>query len=52
MYSDQHVARAYSNRPTATGRIAFWLLAVPTASGIAFFMIWLVFFKRWQPSTN
>jgi hypothetical protein len=51
MYSDQYVSRAYSNRPTRSGVIGFWLFAVPTALGVSWFFIWLIWFKRWQPST-
>lgn len=51
MYSDQHVATAYSNRPTASGRIAFWVIAVPLALGAGYCFIWLIFLKRWQPAT-
>jgi hypothetical protein len=51
MYSERHVTQAYSNRPTRGGAVAFWLLAIPTALGVGFFMVWLVFFKRWQVST-
>jgi hypothetical protein len=51
MYSDHYVARAYSNRPTALGVVAFWLLAVPTAVGVSGLFIWLVWFKRWQTAT-
>ena len=50
MYSDRHVKQAYSNRPTASGRIVFWLLGVPLALGASGFFIWLLFFKRWQPA--
>jgi hypothetical protein len=48
MYTDRHVERAYSNRPTTAGVIAFWLLAVPLALGVSGFFIWLIWFKRWQ----
>jgi hypothetical protein len=51
MYSDKHVTQAYSNRPTPSGRFAFWVLAVPLAAGAGCFFIWLLFFKRWQPAT-
>jgi hypothetical protein len=51
MYSDQHIARVYSNRPTAFGAIAFWVLGVPTALGFTGFFIWLIWFKRWQTAT-
>jgi hypothetical protein len=51
MYSDQYVARAYSNRPTALGVIAFWALGVTTALAVCGFFIWLIWFKRWQRST-
>ena len=51
MYSDKHVAQAYSNRPTLSGRIAFWAVAIPLATGAGCFFIWLIFFKRWQPAT-
>jgi len=51
MYSDQHVARVYSNRPTAFGAIAFWVLGVPTALAFTGFFIWLIWFKRWQTAT-
>ena len=49
MYSDQYVARAYSNRPTTVGAVSFWVLAVPALSVFGFF-IWLIWFKRWQPT--
>jgi len=52
MYSDQSVTRAYSNRPTRSGAVAFWALAIPAALGAGFFIIWLVFFKRWQTATT
>jgi hypothetical protein len=51
MYSDHYVAQSYSNRPTASGVFAFWLLAVPTALGVTGFFIWLIWFKRWQTAT-
>ena len=51
MYTDHYVARSYSNRPTAAGVFAFWLLAVPTALGVTGFFIWLIWFKRWQTAT-
>ena len=52
MYSDRHVTQAYANRPTNSGSIAFWVLAIPAAlGGGACFFIWLIFFKRWQTST-
>ncbi|MEI8040017.1 MAG: hypothetical protein WCL11_01330, partial [Verrucomicrobiota bacterium] len=51
MYSDQYVKRAYSNRPTTAGVIAFWVLAIPTALAVTGFFIWLIWFKRWQTAT-
>jgi len=51
MYSDQYVKRAYSNRPTMLGVIAFWLFGIPMAVGICGFFIWLIWFKRWQTAT-
>jgi hypothetical protein len=51
MYSDHYVAQSYSNRPTAAGVFAFWVLAVPTALGVTGFFIWLIWFKRWQTAT-
>ena len=48
MYTDQHFNRVYSNRPTASGQIAFWLLLIPTGIGTAWLLGWLIFFKRWQ----
>jgi hypothetical protein len=51
MYSDHYVAQSYSNRPTAAGVFAFWVLAVPTALGATGFFIWLIWFKRWQTAT-
>jgi hypothetical protein len=51
MYSDHYVQQSYSNRPTASGTFAFWLLAVPTALGVTGFFIWLIWFKRWQTAT-
>jgi hypothetical protein len=51
MYSDQYVARSYSNRPTMLGVIAFWVIGVPLALGMVVFFIWLIWFKRWQTST-
>ena len=51
MYSDQYVARAYSNRPTMLGVIAFWVLGVPMALAFVAFFIWLIWFKRWQTAT-
>jgi hypothetical protein len=51
MYSDHYVEQAYSNRPTTSGVLAFWLLAVPTALGVTGFFIWLIWFKRWQTAT-
>jgi len=51
MYSDQYVARSYSNRPTTSGRVFFWVFAIPAAVGTCAFLIWLVFFRRWQVST-
>ena len=51
MYTDRYVNHTYSNRPTRSGRAAFWVLAVPTALGVSAFFIWLIWFKRWQPAT-
>ncbi|MEI6785030.1 MAG: hypothetical protein WCQ21_29375 [Verrucomicrobiota bacterium] len=51
MYSDRYVAQTYSNRPTTSGVLGFWLLAVPTALGVTGFFIWLIWFKRWQTAT-
>ena len=51
MYSDQYVARAYSNRPTMLGTLAFWALGIPAALAVSVFIIWLIWFKRWQTAT-
>ena len=51
MYSDRHVKQVYSNRPTASGTIAFWMIGIPLAVGGICFLTWLIFFKRWQPAT-
>ena len=51
MYSDRHVEQVYHNRPTVSGRVAFWALAIPLAAGAGCFFIWLLFFKRWQTAT-
>jgi hypothetical protein len=51
MYSDQYVNRAYSNRPTMGGKVAFWVLGVPLVLGFTAFFIWLIWFKRWQTAT-
>jgi hypothetical protein len=51
MYTDHHVTHAYSNRPTLSGEVAFWVLCVPTALAVSAFFIWLIWFKRWQPAT-
>jgi hypothetical protein len=51
MYSDRSLAHAYSNRPTLSGRVAFWVVCVPMALGVSGFFIWLIWFKRWQTST-
>jgi len=51
MYSDRHVTKAYTNRPTASGRVVFWVLAIPLAAGAGCFFVWLIFFKRWQHAT-
>jgi hypothetical protein len=51
MYSDQYIQRSYSNRPTASGRVAFWLFGVPMAVAFCAFFIWLIWFKRWKTST-
>jgi hypothetical protein len=51
MYSDQQIQRAYSTRSTRAGRVSFWVLAIPTALGLGWFLVWLVFFKRWPVST-
>src|SRR5205807_5451201 len=45
MYTDKHVSHAYSNRPTRSGSIAFWMLAVPTALAVTAFFVWLIWFK-------
>ena len=50
MYSDQYVARAYSNRSTPLGVVSFWALAVPMAAAVCAFFIWLIWFKRWTPA--
>ena len=34
MYSDRYVEQTYSNRPTAMGVVAFWVLALPTALAV------------------
>jgi len=47
MYSDQYINRAYNNRPTRSGEIAFWIFGVPLALGFCAFFIWLIWFKRW-----
>jgi hypothetical protein len=47
MYSDQYVTRAYQNRPTTQGAVAFWVLAIPTALATSGLFIWLIWFKRW-----
>jgi hypothetical protein len=46
MYDDQSVQRAYSTRPTTSGRALFWIILVPTAIGTTWFLVWLVFYKR------
>jgi hypothetical protein len=51
MYSDKYIDRAYHNRPTHNGQIAFWFILIPTAIGVGGFFVWLVFFKRFQTST-
>ena len=51
MYSDHYVGRAYTNRPTTLGVVAFWLLGIPTALAVCVGFIWLVWFKRWQTAT-
>ena len=51
MYSDHYVSQAYSNRPTRSGSIAFWLFGVPLAIGFSGFLVWLIWFKRWQSAT-
>ena len=48
MYSDERINHVYSNRPTTSGKIAFYALGVPMAFGLAGFFIWLIWFKRWQ----
>jgi hypothetical protein len=48
MYSDRYVQQAYSNRPTTSGVVAFWVLAIPMALAVSAFFIWLIWFKRWQ----
>jgi hypothetical protein len=51
MYSDHYVAQSYSNRPTRSGSAAFWVIGVPLAAGFCGFLIWLIWFKRWQTVT-
>ena len=51
MYSDRYLQRAYANRPTLLGVVAFWVLGIPTALAVSGFFIWLIWFKRW-PSPN
>ena len=51
MYNDQYVSRAYSNRPTTGGRVAFWIFAVPGVAGACCFFIWIIWFKRWKTTT-
>ncbi len=51
MYSDEHIAQVYHNRPTHSGQVAFWVLGVPVAIGFTGFFIWLIWFKRWQTAT-
>jgi hypothetical protein len=51
MYSDHYVAQAYNNRRTRSGSIAFWIFGVPLAGGFCVFLIWLIWFKRWQTAT-
>jgi hypothetical protein len=48
MYNDRYVHRVYSNRPTAAGRLCFWLILVPAVAATGAFLVWLVFVKRWQ----
>ena len=52
MYSDHAVAKTYANRPTHSGRIAFWVVAIPLAAGAGYFLVWLVFLKRWQTAAS
>ena len=52
MYSDHYVARAYSNRRTTAGVVAFWILGVPTAIAVCWLFIWLVWLKRWPTATQ
>ena len=51
MYSDNYVNRAYSNRSTTLGVIAFWVFGIPMALGMCVLFIWLIWFKRWQTAT-
>jgi hypothetical protein len=52
MYSDQYVNQAYQTRSTPSGRVAFWIFAVPTCAGACAFFIWLIWFKRWQSAVS
>lgn len=51
MYTDREVSRAYSNRATKSGTFFFWLIMVPTAAGGICFLVWLVYYKRWQTAS-
>jgi len=48
MYNDQTIKRAYAAQPTRSNQTAFWVFMVPTTIGLSGFMIWLIFYKRWQ----
>lgn len=51
MYSDHTVRQAYRTRPTVAGRLGFWLILVPAMAATLYFLVWLIFVKRWQTST-
>ncbi len=51
MYTDNYVNQAYATRPTTGGRIGFFVLAVPVVLATGCFLVWFVFFKRWQTAT-
>jgi hypothetical protein len=52
MYSDEHLQRTYSTRPTAGGSVMFMVFAGILVACAFYFFIWIVFFHRWKTSSQ
>ena len=52
MYSDEHLQRAYSTRPTMGGTILFAIFGWILIACAFYVFIWLVFIHRWKTSSQ